>query len=96
MAKTHTPKRLPQANEPVTKETFARLPALLTRKQFQELTGLNDGDIDAMTITCNQLSTAELKKLRAAGLLPVLRIHGTNGHGKYHKHDAAKFAGFEN
>lgn len=91
--KTHKP--LPQSTQAVTKETFARLPAMLTRKSFQDITGLNDEDLDAMTITCNQLSARELRKLRAGGFVPVLRIHGTNGHGKYYKQDAAKFCGFE-
>ena len=77
----------------MTQAEFNKLPGLLLRKQFQDVTGLRDEDLDAMTITCNQLSEKETKRLRAAGLIPVLRPNG--GHGKYYKLDAARMANLQ-
>jgi hypothetical protein len=79
----------------MTQAEFNKLPGLLLRKQFQQVTGLNDKDLDAMTVTCNQLSDAEIERVRRVGLLPVLRPQGPNGHGKYYKLDAARLAQFQ-
>lgn len=88
------PKAARQASRDVTSDSFKRLPAMLMRKEFKDISGLNDGDLDAMTITANQLSAAELVKVRAAGLLPVLRPGGPGGHGKYYKEDLGKLLGY--
>lgn len=85
----------------MTQEEFKKLPGLLLRKQFQDITGLSDRDLDSMTITCNQLTPAEMERLRACGLLPVFRpqlraaIGGKHCGGKYYKQDAARMGGFQ-
>lgn len=92
--KVAAPKRaLRQAAEPVTQERFARLPALLTRSEFQQITGVSDEMLKEKAITANHLSQEECAILRGADLLPVYREHG--GYAKYYKADAARIAGFK-
>lgn len=95
----------------MTQELFNRLPGLLTRAQFKDVTGLSDEDMDARTITCNGLSDKEMDKLRAQELIPVWRPHANGSAqsagaekdkaarslpgGKYYKRDAAKMGSFK-
>ena len=64
--------------EPVTQEKFDRLPALLTRAQFQWVTGLSNQDLDAM---------------RESGEIGKHKRRGGKYH-KYFKTDAARIGNF--
>lgn len=80
----------------MTQHEFNKLPGLVLRKQFMDVTGLSDRDLDELTVTCNALSNEEIGKLRRVGLVPVFRprISQQNPHGKYYKQDAARMGGF--
>lgn len=83
----------------MTQKEFDGMPGLLQRKQFQNITGLSDRDLDGMTITCNALSAEEIERVRAHGLLPVFRpgltTDAKDAKGKYYKADAARIANFK-
>lgn len=73
--------KLKLRSEAVTQAMFDRLPGLLTRQQFQLVTGLSDRDLDAM----RKANPPELKTWS----------RGQAGYHKYYKSDAARIGNFK-
>lgn len=72
-------KRLKLRAVKVTQDMFDHLPGLLSRYQFQLVTGLSDRDLDAMR-TSGEIKTRQRK---------------AKGYHKYFKSDAARIANFK-
>jgi hypothetical protein len=80
----------------MTQAEFNELPGLLSRAQFQAVTGMNHHDLYACARKVTAATPeAEMERIRARGQLPVFHARRRNGYGKYYKRDAARIAGFK-
>lgn len=75
----------------MTQQAFNELPGLLTRKLFQQITGLSDDDLDQM----RRDKELDVFYAHPNGCRRRKKKKTKTGYAKYYKRDAARIAGFK-